>query len=63
MKDLVLMMAQALVDKPEEVEINEVNKLLKQFVQMQKMMKKLSSGKGRGFDFGGMMGGRGLSPF
>jgi len=30
---------------------------------MQKMMKKLSSGKGRGFDFGGMMGGRGLSPF
>ena len=43
--------------------VNEVNKLLKQFVQMQKMMKKLSSGKGRGFDLGSMMGGRGLSPF
>jgi signal recognition particle subunit SRP54 len=43
--------------------VNEVNKLLKQFVQMQKMMKKLSSGKGRGFDLGSRMGGRGLSPF
>jgi len=44
--------------------VNDVNKLLKQFVQMQKMMKKMSSGKGRGgFDLGPMMGGRGMSPF
>ena len=44
--------------------VNDVNKLLKQFVQMQKMMKKMSSGKGRGgFDLGSMMGGRGMSPF
>jgi signal recognition particle subunit SRP54 len=44
--------------------VNDVNKLLKQFVQMQKMMKKMTSGKGRGgFDLGSMMGGRGMSPF
>ena len=44
--------------------VNDVNKLLKQFVQMQKMMKKMSSGKGRGgFDLGSMMGGRGMRPF
>ena len=44
--------------------VNDVNKLLKQFVQMQKMMKKMSSGKGRGgFDLSSMMGGRGMSPF
>lgn len=43
--------------------VNDVNKLLKQFAQMQKMMKKMSSGSGRGFDLGSMMGGRGMSPF
>ena len=44
--------------------VNDVNKLLKQFVQMQKMMKKMSSGKGRGgFDLGSMMGGHGMRPF
>ena len=43
--------------------VNDVNKLLKQFAQMQKMMKKMSSGNGRGFDIGSMMGGRGMSPF
>ncbi len=44
--------------------VNDVNKLLKQFVQMQKMMKKMSSGSSRGgFDLGSMMGGRGMSPF
>jgi len=44
--------------------VNDVNKLLKQFAQMQKMMKKMSTGKGRGgFDLGSMMGGRGMSPF
>jgi len=43
--------------------VNDVNKLLKQFAQMQKMMKKMSSGNGRGFDLGSMMGGRGMSPF
>ncbi len=40
--------------------VNEVNKLLKQFVQMQKMMKKFSSGKMKGgFNLGSLMGGRG----
>jgi len=44
--------------------VNDVNKLLKQFVQMQKMMKKMSSGKGRaGFDLGSMMGGHGMNRF
>ena len=44
--------------------VNDVNKLLKQFAQMQKMMKKMASGKGRGgFDMGSMVGGRGMSPF
>ncbi len=44
--------------------VNDVNKLLKQFAQMQKMMKKFSSGKTRGLDLG-MLGGRGggFSPF
>ncbi len=44
--------------------VNEVNKLLKQFVKMKKMMKKLSSGKmGRGMDIQSMMGGGKFSPF
>jgi len=39
--------------------VNDVNKLLKQFAQMQKMMKKFSMGKIRsGFDLAGMMKGR-----
>ncbi|QPJ63899.1 MAG: signal recognition particle protein [Candidatus Nitrohelix vancouverensis] len=44
--------------------VNDVNKLLKQFAQMQKMMKKFSSGKMRGIDLG-MLGGRGggFAPF
>lgn len=43
--------------------VNDVNKLLKQFSQMQKMMKKFSSGKMRGgFNLGSLMGGRG-NPF
>jgi len=38
--------------------VGDVNKLLKQFAKMKKMMKKLSSGKGRGgFDLQSMMGG------
>jgi len=37
--------------------VNEVNKMLKQFARMKKMMKKLSSGKmGRGMDLQSMMG-------
>lgn len=44
--------------------VNDVNKLLKQFAQMQKMMKKMSTGNGRGgFGLGSMMGARGMSPF
>ena len=44
--------------------VNDVNKLLKQFVQMKKMMKKMSTGNGRwGGDLGSMIGGRGMSPF
>ncbi len=40
--------------------VQEVNQLLKQFVQMQKMMKKFSSGKMKGgFNLGSLMGGRG----
>ncbi len=40
-------------------QINEVNRLLKQFVQMKKMMKKFSSGRiPSGFNLGSMMGGR-----
>ena len=38
--------------------VNDVNKLLKQFAQMQKMMKKVS--RGGGMNFGGLMGGRGM---
>jgi len=38
--------------------VNDVNKLLKQFVQMQKMMKKIS--RGGGLNFGSLMGGRGM---
>ena len=42
--------------------VNDVNKLLKQFSQMQKMMKKMSAGNRRGgFDLGSMMGGHGMS--
>jgi len=37
--------------------VNDVNKLLKQFAQMQKMMKKVS--RGGGLNFGSLMGGRG----
>ena len=44
--------------------VNDVNKLLKQFAQMQKMMKKMSTGKGHGgFGLGSMMSGRGMSTF
>jgi signal recognition particle subunit SRP54 len=38
--------------------VNDVNKLLKQFSQMQKMMKKIS--RGGGLNFGSLMGGRGM---
>jgi signal recognition particle subunit SRP54 len=38
--------------------VNDVNKLLKQFAQMQKMMKKIS--RGGGLNFGSLMGGRGM---
>ena len=40
--------------------VNDVNKLLKQFAQMQKMMKKVA--RGGGMNFGSLMGGRGM-PF
>ncbi|MCH7623959.1 MAG: signal recognition particle protein, partial [Nitrospinae bacterium] len=44
--------------------VNEINKLLKQFAQMQKMMKKFNSGKMKGgFNFGSLMGGRGRPSF
>ena len=44
--------------------VNDINKLLKQFAQMQKMMKKFSMGKIKsGFDLAGMMGGRGRGMF
>ncbi|MCF8721324.1 signal recognition particle protein [Nitrospina gracilis] len=43
--------------------VNEVNKLLKQFAQMKKMMKKVSSGKMGRFNPGSFFGGRGMSPF
>ncbi len=38
--------------------VNDVNKLLKQFAQMQKMMKKMS--RGGGLNFASLMGGRGM---
>jgi signal recognition particle subunit SRP54 len=38
--------------------VNDVNKLLKQFAQMQKMMKKIA--RGGGVNFGSLMGGRGM---
>lgn len=38
--------------------VNDVNKLLKQFVQMQKMMKKVA--RGGGMNLGSLMGGRGM---
>ncbi len=38
--------------------VNDVNKLLKQFVQMQKMMKKVS--RGGGMNLGSLMGGQGM---
>ena len=38
--------------------VNDINKLLKQFTQMQKMMKKVS--RGGGLNFGSLMGGGGL---
>jgi signal recognition particle subunit SRP54 len=42
--------------------VNDVNKLLKQFAQMQKMMKKVS--RGGGMNFGSLLGGRGMGrPF
>jgi signal recognition particle subunit SRP54 len=44
--------------------VNEINKLLKQFAQMQKMMKKFNSGKMKGgLNLGSLMGGRGRPPF
>ena len=44
--------------------VSEINKLMKQFSQMKKMMKKMSSGNSRGFNLGGLMGGRGgMNPF
>ena len=44
--------------------VQEINKLLKQFTQMQKMMKKFSAGKIKGgMNMNNLMGGRGLSPF
>ncbi|MFQ5449661.1 MAG: signal recognition particle protein [Nitrospinaceae bacterium] len=44
--------------------VHEINKLLKQFGQMQKMMKKFNMGKFRsGFNLGSLMGGRGPGPF
>jgi signal recognition particle subunit SRP54 len=44
--------------------VSEINKLMKQFSQMKKMMKKMSSGNSRGFNLGSLMGGRGgMSPF
>jgi len=44
--------------------VNEINKLLKQFAQMQKMMKRFNSGKMKGgFNLGSLIGGRGGSPF
>ncbi|NIP99065.1 MAG: signal recognition particle protein [Nitrospinaceae bacterium] len=42
--------------------VGEINKLLKQFSQMKKMMKKMSSGKLKGLNLGSLMGGRG-GPF
>ena len=41
--------------------VNDVNKLLKQFAQMQKMMKKVA--RGGGVNFGSLMGGQGMSRF
>ncbi len=43
--------------------VSEINKLLKQFAQMKKMMKKFSRGGLQGFNLKNMMGGRGMSPF
>jgi signal recognition particle subunit SRP54 len=43
--------------------VNEVNKLLKQFAQMKKMMKKMSSGKMGRFNPASLLGGRGMNPF
>lgn len=44
--------------------VNDVNKLLKQFAQMKKMMKKFSMGKFKGgLNLGSLMGGRGPGPF
>ena len=44
--------------------INDVNKMLKQFSQMQKIMKKLSSGKMKGgLNLGSLMGGQSFRPF
>ena len=41
--------------------VQDVNKLLKQFAQMQKMMKKVA--RGGGVNFGSLMGGQGMSRF
>ena len=44
--------------------VNDINKLLKQFAQMQKMMKKFNMGKMKGgLNLGSLMGGRGRLPF
>jgi signal recognition particle subunit SRP54 len=44
--------------------VNDINKLLKQFAQMQKMMKKFNTGKMKGgLNLGSLMGGRGRLPF
>ena len=44
--------------------VNDINKLLKQFAQMQKMMKKFNTGKMRGgLNLGSLMGGKGRLPF
>ncbi|MBI4383981.1 MAG: signal recognition particle protein, partial [Nitrospinae bacterium] len=44
--------------------VNDINKLLKQFAQMKKMMKKVSGGKFKsGMNMSNLMGGRGFRPF
>lgn len=44
--------------------VNDINKLLKQFAQMQKMMKKFNMGKMKGgLNLGSLMGGKGRLPF
>ncbi len=45
------------------VAVSDVNKLLKQFAQMKKMMKKMTSGKMGRLNLGGLLGGGRLNPF